>query len=121
MRRVVAVEVESAFADRDHARLPCELPQARNRLLVTLAGVVRMDSGGAEESLLESLLAFLDGGAGHDALNDAGLARAGEHFRQVFAKGRMCKICTDINELHRARSILARDAEHRRSARSRDP
>ena len=44
VRRVIAVEVQAAFADRHHLRMLREHAQRRNGRGIALAGVVRVDA-----------------------------------------------------------------------------
>ncbi len=48
-RRKVAKIVQSAFADRDHLREGCQLPQLRQQFPGELFSVVRMYAGGGKE------------------------------------------------------------------------
>src|SRR6185312_16219363 len=107
MRRIVAIEVEAAFADRDHARMLRELAQPRNGLLIALPRVMRMHADGRVEIRARrcdgnGLIALRDRSPGDDDRAHPRSGRPREHFREVLAEGGMTKICTDINELHRA-------------------
>ena len=90
MRRVVAVEVQAAFADGDDLRMLRELAQRGNGLRIALARVVRMHAGRGVQAVrcgeFGCVPAFLDRGAGDDDGVHARGARAREHRVEVLAE-----------------------------------
>src|ERR1051325_6036760 len=106
MRRIVAVEVEAAFADRDAARMRRELTQLAERRVIAVARMVRMDAGRAVEVQpigdLGREPALEHRGAGGDDRADARAAGAADHRIEVLVEARVRQIRADVDELHGA-------------------
>jgi len=75
MRRVIAVEVEAALADRNTVGVLRDLLELGDRALAALACMVRMNPGRKRKAERASLPAFFDRGAGDDDGLDAGRTR----------------------------------------------
>src|SRR3954468_1256565 len=107
VRRVVAVEVQAAFADRDHARMACQLTQRRNSPGIAVACMVRVYSGRGEKkaafrSEVTGFPAFLDGCPRDDDLGNAIALRAREDGFKVLVEYRVGEVRADVDELHGA-------------------
>src|SRR5438270_10522980 len=106
MRRVVAVEVEAAFADGDAARMHREVAKLGDRTVVAVARMVRVHAGGAIE--IEAICDFggkpalQHGGTGHDERRDARSAGTRDDGFEVVAEACMREVRTDVDELHEA-------------------
>ena len=125
MRRVVAVEVQAAFADRHNLGLLRHYPQRGDRRPVAVARVVRVNTCSAIDTFMvfrkrQRGSTFMYRSPGHDDIFHARSPRSIQNLLKVGMKGRMRKIRPDINELHAARSILARHAEPGRHVRISD-
>src|SRR4051812_9659035 len=122
MRRIVAVEVEAAFTDRDAARMNAKVAELRDRALVAVACVMRMDARGAVEVVaigdLRRQPALEHGGPGDDQRRDAGGASARQDRVDIVVKARMREVGADVDELH-APSIAR--PSHGRPRESGDP
>lgn len=110
MRRIVAVEIQTAFAECDATRLLRELPKVPDGLRCALARVMWMHARSgvkhAEMGIGERARAarFFDGGAGDDDLRHAGAPRARKHLVEIRGERRVREVGADVDELH-ARSI----------------
>src|SRR5829696_5560967 len=93
MRRVVAVEVEAAFADGDDARMLCDFLQLIDRGRAAIPRMVRMyASGGIEIETFGDLArspAFGDGRAGNNECGDTHSSGACDDRLEVVVKARM--------------------------------
>src|SRR5438045_7316827 len=104
MRRVVAVEVEAAFADRDAAGMNGEVAKLRHRAVVAVARMVRVHAGGAIE--IEAICDFggkpalQHGGTGHDERRDARSTGVRDDSFEVVAEAYMREVRADVDELH---------------------
>ncbi|MNP63367.1 hypothetical protein D3C76_1587540 [compost metagenome] len=83
-RGKVAVEIEPAFAHRQHSRFPEQCTQALGGIGIPVAGTMGVDAGGAEQAQacfiqllaqLQGVFAALHAGAGNHHLTDPGLYR----------------------------------------------
>ena len=103
MRRVVAIEIKAAFADRHHLRIGQQGAQRREGACVAVRGVVRMDTGGAVQVGMHGrkrlgCAAALNAGPGDDDLSDARCRCPCQHRSQVPAKGVVREIGADVND-----------------------
>src|SRR5688500_3897685 len=83
VRRVVAVEVQAAFADRYAGRIPGQFAQSIDGLSIEILRMMRMHARGERQSERRCLLALLDGGTRDDNGLDARLPGARQHVVQV--------------------------------------
>ena len=106
MRRIVAVEIQTAFAERDATRLLRELPKVRDGLRRALARVVRMHArrgiqhSGVRTGERGGAARFFDGGAGDDDLRYASAPRARKHLVEIRGERRVREVGADIDKLH---------------------
>jgi hypothetical protein len=106
VRRVVAVEIQPAFAERHDPRSPGHFPQRGNRRVVALARMVRMHAGGGVQAVrvgdVRGTPAFLHRGARDDDALDAMRVRTGQHGVEIVAERRVRQVGPDVHELHGA-------------------
>ena len=103
-RREVAEIVEPALADRDHVGNPCELRGRLEIRDIELSGVVRMNSGGGEESpgMLacerQRAHAARERRAGDHHLHDAGRVGACDRGITIVIVAVVCEVDADVDQ-----------------------
>ncbi len=104
VRRVVAIEVEAALADGDHARVPGELTQRGDGLRAAVARVMRMHAGGGVEIELlrdaDRRASLVERRARDDDLRHAGFARAAHGVLEIVRERGVSEVRADVDELH---------------------
>ncbi len=103
MRRVVAVEVEAAFADGHHPRVLRQLAQLADGRGTAIARMVRMHAGGGMEPEpagdLRRQLALEHGGPGDDDARNARHPGACHDRFEVVVEARVREIGADVGQL----------------------
>jgi len=103
-RREVAEIVEPALADRDHFGNPCELRERLETRGIELGGVVRVNSGGGEESpgMLacerQRAHAARERRAGDHHLHDAGRVGACDRGITIVIVAVVCEVDADVDQ-----------------------
>ena len=113
-RREVAEIVEPALADRDHFGNPCELRERLEIRDIELSGVVRMNSGGGEES--PGMLAYerqrahaaRERRAGDHHLHDAGRVGACDRGITIVIVAVVCEVDADVDQRWRRGGLRQR-------------
>src|SRR3990172_5971519 len=97
MRRVVAVEIEAAFADGDDPGVSGQFPYRLDRCGVAIARMMGMHSGSGVKTQLQCLPAFLDRRAGDDDRAYSGIARALQNLWKIVAERGVRQVRADVD------------------------
>ncbi len=99
--RILAVEVETDFADGDDSGVPGKLFEGSDLVVAQAMGVVGVDAGGGEDGLmtfgdLDTAPARFDIGAGADDAIDPGFSGAGDDILTVGVELLECEVGVGI-------------------------
>src|SRR2546430_943150 len=101
MRRVVAVEIEPAFADRHDPWVAGDAPYFGNRGWAAIARVMRMNAGSRikieARGDFQSRAALLPGGARYHDGRDAGIARVRDDLVEIGAERGVRQVGPDVD------------------------
>src|SRR5258707_6854434 len=118
MRRVVAVEVQAAFAYRHNAGIFRDFPERIDGRGIAAARMVRVDSWGGVQAVLFRDAgrrgAFLHRRSGHHDLRHAGGSRASDVLVEIVAKSRVREVRAEVRQL-RLHSFFRRYSSSRAS------
>jgi hypothetical protein len=105
-RRIVAVVVQAAFADREDLRRPVQFAQLGVVVVAVFVGVVRMHAGGRIKEArvgtgdFQRLPGALAAGAGHHHPDDACFARTREHGGEIVRETLVAQVGADVDQVH---------------------
>ena len=105
-RREIAIVVETAFTDGNHARVTRNGSERAQRCVIEFRGVMRMNAGGGREHAARQLrrqcdqrARRIDGGPGADELHDTGLVRALDDGRKIGGEAVVRQVDADVDQL----------------------